>query len=249
MAITLDELLGRNRTDERQNIDAFPPMEEYTARRAEGNMYTAPERPKFDIERRPYTPPRSVEETRRYEASRPYEAPRSEEYRPSDRAREYEARYERYDAVREMPVERDYRRDYPVADADRGGFYQFAATDTERAPGQELYDRLSMTSTAAAEQERIARQSYAENYAENYRKENVRTRRKVRLGLKAKLIIAAYAVVFAVIAILIGVNARPLNRGTAAVPSSGEALAASQAENSATSSAIQYGYEVDVELP
>lgn len=32
MAITLDELLGRNRTEERQNFDAFPPMEEYTAR-------------------------------------------------------------------------------------------------------------------------------------------------------------------------------------------------------------------------
>lgn len=249
MAITLDELLGRNRTEERQNFDAFPPMEEYTARRAEGNMYTAPERPKFDIERRPYTPPRSVEETRRYEASRPYEAPRTEEYRPSDRAREYEARYERYDAVRERPVERDYRRDYAESDVNRGGFYQFAATDTDRAPGQELYDRLSMTSTATAEQERVARQSYSENYAETYRKENVRTRKKVRLGLKAKLIIAAYAVVFAVIAILIGVNARPLNKGTAAVPSSGAVSAAASAdyaENSVTSSAIQYGYEVTV---
>ena len=71
----------------------------------------------------------------------------------------------------------------------------------------------------------------------------------MRLGLKAKLIIAAYAVVFAVIAMLIGVNARPLNKGTAAVPSSGAVAAAASAdyaENSVTSSAIQYGYEVTV---
>ena len=53
MAITLDELLGRNRTEEQRNFDAFPPMEEYTARRASGSTYTAPERPRFDIERRP----------------------------------------------------------------------------------------------------------------------------------------------------------------------------------------------------
>ena len=57
-----------------------------------------------------------------------------------------------------------------------------------------------------------------EDYAAKYRAENG-TRKKKRFGLKAKLIIAAYVVVLAIVGVLIIVNAVPLNEGTAAVPS------------------------------
>ena len=106
-----------------------------------------------------------------------------------------------------------------------------------------------MTSTATAEQERVARQSYSENYAETYRKENVRTRKKVRLGLKAKLIIAAYLVVVVLVSVLIIVNAKPLNNGTAKVPSSSAVGAYVQefepeTANNPISSQIEFGYEI-----
>ena len=58
----------------------------------------------------------------------------------------------------------------------------------------------------------------AEDYAAKYRAENG-TRKKKRFGVKAKLIIAAYVVVLAIVGVLIIVNAVPLNEGTAAVPS------------------------------
>lgn len=240
MAITLDELLGRNRTEEQRNFDAFPPMEEYTARRASGSTYTAPERPQFDIERRPYTPPRTVEEVREYASSSPYMAPRREEYREPERAEEYTSRYAYRPEPRQAPARPEERRS-------EGGFYEFAATDTERASGQDLYDRLS-ANTRVSEQETAARRSYGSDYAERYRTENVPKRKRARLGLKAKLIIAAYAVVFAVISILIIVNAGALNRGSAAVPAGNGAAVADAfvAAHTADAGEIEYGYDAEM---
>ena len=135
------------------------------------------------------------------------------------------------DAPSDAGYDRGYEESARSAYADErgaraysGGLYEFTRNDAERASGEDLYDRLSATGTASAAKtagyERAARESYvSEDYAAKYRAEH-KTKKKARFGLKAKLIIAAYVIVVAIVGILIIVNAKPLNNGTAAVPSS-----------------------------
>lgn len=220
MAITLDELLGRDRGSAADTFDTdrFPSYGEFTARRSQSDAVNYDSADgygyDYDLARRAPSAPRSAEAAREYEASRPYRAPREEEYRAADyAARDYSA-----------PVRED-RAYAPERDRSYGGresgLYEFTRNDAERASGEELYERLSSSGAAqnSVRSEQAARASYmTEDYAAKYRAENG-TRKKKRFGLKAKLIIAAYVVVLAIVGVLIIVNAVPLNEGTAAVPS------------------------------
>lgn len=258
MAITLDELLGRNqaRNSSETTVDRFPSYDDYTASRRVQEPAGYADRPVYNFESRPYTAPRSVESARAYEASRPYEAPRVDEYRNGG--------YNSFDArpaLRREPADyaseatyngyADYRTDArPVDNAN--GLYDFTVKDTERPSDNELYDRLSMSSTGAATMQsaQAARASYNEDYVEKYREANgAKAKRRIHLGLKAKLLIAAYVVVIVLISVLIIVNAKPLNNGTATVPSSSSVSAYVQevdldAANNSVSSQIQFGYEI-----
>ena len=190
-----------------------------------------------------------MESARAYEASRPYEAPRVDEYRPVD----YSTAFDRRAASpRESYAPENGYAPYPEdvrparrEDAARGGLYEFTVNDAERASSEDLYNRLSGVSPSAqsAQRERAARESYAENYAEKYRAAN-KARKRPKLGIKAKLLIAAYVAVVVIVSVLIIVNAKPLNDGTAAVPSSSVTALAEDGANNQTSSQIEFGYEV-----
>ena len=217
---TLSILLGRDRGSAAATFDTdrFPSYGEFTARRSQSDAVNYDSAGgygyDYDLARRAPSAPRSAEAAREYEASRPYRAPREEEYRAADHlARDYSA------PVRE---DRAYAPERDRAyDGRESGLYEFTRNDAERASGEELYERLSSSGTAqnSARYEQAARASYmTEDYAAKYRAENGAKKRK-RLGLKAKLIIAAYVVVLAIVGVLIIVNAVPLNEGTAAVPS------------------------------
>ena len=219
MAITLDELLGRNRggANEPASVDSFPSYDAYTARRTENGSPAGYDRPayNYDFRTRPYEAPRSVESARAYEASRPYEAPRVDEYRPVDYSTAFDRRAA---APRESYAPENGYAPYPEdvrparrEDAARGGLYEFTV--------------------------------YAENYAEKYRAAN-KARKRPRLGIKAKLLIAAYVAVVVIVSVLIIVNAKPLNDGTAAVPSSSVTALAEDGANNQNLSQIEFGYEV-----
>ena len=218
MAITLDELLGRGRGESPQDaaVDRFPSYGEFTARRTARDDAASPAPGGYgqghDRARRVRAamPPRAAEGAREYEASRPYRAPREEEYRADYSVRE-----------RSLPSDAGYDRER--GRAGESGLYEFTRNDAERASGEELYERLSSTGSVqnSARYEQAARASYlSEDYAAKYRAENG-GKKKRRFGLKAKLLIAAYVIVLAVVGVLIIVNAVPLNEGTAAVPASG----------------------------
>lgn len=253
MAITLDELLGRNRGAAPENtVDSFPSYDAYTARRTQDGAPSEYARSayNYDFETRPYTAPRSVESARAYEAARPYEAPRVDEYRPLD----YSSSLDRRTASVQnnyapesgyAPYEDNARTARRADDRSRGGLYEFTLNDTERASSEELYGRLSannLTPAQAAQSARAAKESYAENYAERYRAAN-KARKRPKLGLKAKLIIAAYVAVVLIVSVLIIVNAKPLNDGTASVPSSSVTAFAEDGAHNQALSQIEFGYE------
>ena len=98
MAITLDELLGRDRGSAADTFDTdrFPSYGEFTARRSQSDAVNYDSADgygyDYDLARRAPSAPRSAEAAREYEASRPYRAPREEEYRAADyTARDYSA--------------------------------------------------------------------------------------------------------------------------------------------------------------
>ena len=221
MAITLDELLGRNRggANEPASVDSFPSYDAYTARRTENGSPAGYDRPayNYDFRTRPYEAPRSVESARAYEASRPYEAPRVDEYRPVDYSTAFDRR----------------------AAAPRESY----APENGYAPYPEDVRPARREDAQSAQRERAARESYAENYAEKYRAAN-KARKRPRLGIKAKLLIAAYVAVVVIVSVLIIVNAKPLNDGTAAVPSSSVTALAEDGANNQNLSQIEFGYEV-----
>lgn len=263
MAITLDELLGRNQNANvaAAPVDRFPSYDDYTAsRRAQEpvNDYAAPAaRPAYNFESRPYTAPRSVEAVREYEASRPYEAPRFNEYRnggynsmdahlaTATKERTY-ASEEEYNSY--LAYNAPAREEQPARN-----LYEFTVNDRERKSDEDLYGRLSMSggaATATMPDAHVQRESYAENYVERYREQcGVQSRKRMHLGLKAKLLIAAYLVVVVLVSVLIIVNAKPLNNGTAKVPSS-SAIGAYVQEfepetaNNPISYQIEFGYEI-----
>ena len=87
MAITLDELLGRNTQSAQQDsVERFPSYEDFKARNSV-NQYpqaNAQQPVRYNFDMAPAQAPRSVESVRNYEASRPYVAPQSSEYQTRD---------------------------------------------------------------------------------------------------------------------------------------------------------------------
>lgn len=248
MAITLDELLGRNQTrNSSETVDRFPSYDDYTAsRRMQDSAVAYDNKPVYNFETRPYTAPRSAESARAYEASRPYEAPRVDEYRAMDYSAALDERFAERQRRYESEAGYSAYDNYEPSRTPSRGLYEFTVNDAERASGDELYDRLSMTSDAAVSTSaaQAAKASYNENYAERYREAN-KTKRRLHLGLKAKLIIAAYVIVVVLIGVLIIVNAKPLNAGTAKVPSASGAVYASTIPETHIShyDAIDFGYD------
>lgn len=88
MAITLDELLGRNTTrNSTQTVERFPTYEDYLSSRSrEKRAAAAEEEPRYNynFQARPNSASISEESVRRTEASRPYTLPESREYQDID---------------------------------------------------------------------------------------------------------------------------------------------------------------------
>ena len=77
MAITLDELLGRNTQSvaQQNSVERFPSYEDFQSSRNTYAQQTEPQNVRYNFDIAPAQAPRSVESVRNYEANRPYVAP------------------------------------------------------------------------------------------------------------------------------------------------------------------------------
>ncbi len=260
MAITLDELLGRNtREVTNGNVESFPSYEDFKTSRA--NQYTQAQpvqNTRYNFDMAPAREVRSTESVRNYEASRPYVAPQAVEYQQRE--------YPFYDNLQQRaqyaPVQ--YQEQAPVQTYDQvqyaqpqvrqavpehQGFYEFTAQDTERASDQELYARLAhtdMSNTPVFEdnaQQAVQRTGLFARKAQ--KTQNVsEQKQRARLNTKGKIILGVYLAVIALVASLIIVNATKINQGKAVTPTS--QIKASQEANNTESFAIDSQYEVRV---
>lgn len=238
MAITLDELLGRNTTTTQDSVERFPSFEEFKSSRG-GNVQQNVEQnnTRYNFDMRPYQAPRSEETLRAYEAQRPYVAPQANEYQKRD----FDA-YDNIRARRQQPVqyqmkESDYvgRYDdtaYIVRDNAQSSrvnsLYEFTAQDNDRLSERELYGKLSHTDDSRRpifdreESAQVVNQKsgiFARNVQNT--ESHVGEKSKARLNTKGKIILGVYLAVIALVAVLIIVNASKINHGKAVTPTSG----------------------------
>ncbi len=273
MAITLDELLGRNtRTANDETIERFPSYEDFSSHtRNQEPSYDQQERQNFTV--RQYSAPRNPEQEREYAASRPYVAPRSNEYQAGS--------YDFYDVVQNRrtarvaePIAQNAEQDYGYANYQayanpayqtaerRQNLYEFTRNDHDRLSDDELYEKLSSTSApsqtafapraaapvqrAAAPMQRanssVERTSEFSAVRPSYKSQSAK---KSRLNTKGKILLAVYVAVIVLVAVLVIINARDINKGDAVTPTSSVGAYASAAieSNSTEIGVIQYGYD------
>lgn len=260
MAITLDELLGRNTREVASgSVESFPSYEDFKTSRA--NQYTQAQpvqNSRYNFDMAPAREVRSTESVRNYEASRPYVAPQAVEYQQREypfydslqqRAQYAPVQYQEQAHVQTYEqvqyAEPQVRQSAPA----HQGFYEFTAQDTDRASEQELYARLAhteMSNTPVFEdsaQQAVGRTGLFARKAQ--KTQNVsEQKQRARLNTKGKIILAVYLAVIALVASLIIVNATKINQGKAVTPTS--QIKASQEANNTESFAIDSQYEVRV---
>lgn len=229
MAITLDELLGRNtQSVSRSSVENFPSYEEFNASRNQNySAQPVQNSVRYNFDPIPAREVCSEESVRAYEASRPYVTPQNSEYQN----REY-AFYDNLNAQRAQHAQPLYvpvKTYDPVAQAmvqyaqpQQQSFYEFSAQDEERLSNEELYNKLSYTqSNAPAFNEQTSKQrtSVFARKAEKVQ-DTTETRQRGRLNTKGKIILAVYVAVIALVTSLIIVNATKINQGKAVTPTS-----------------------------
>lgn len=234
MAITLDELLGRNTQTTQSGVERFPSYEEFQSTRGSaqsrinnGNEY------RYNYDVAPAQAVRSAESVRDYEANRPYVTPQSSEYQSReypfyDNIRQRRENAYQQPVMQQMPVQQmpqnmtqapvmpvqpqqmptyDYNQ-YAGTRQTPQSLYEFTAQDCDRLSEAELFNKLAHTEQE--EQNVYARQEQKE--------EAVRKTR--RLNAKGKVIVGLYLAVIALVVTLIAVNASKINSGDAVTPSS-----------------------------
>ena len=221
MAITLDELLGRNTQQSQETYDRFPTYEEFHSQRA-GSRNVAQENTRYDFEVRPMEM-RSEESVRSYAASQPYAAPQQSEYQQRDYAfyQNLEQRPSAYNGY----VQDSYAQTY-VQPAPQN-LYEFTRQDNDRLTDAELLAKLEHTDISRRPIFDRAEETVAQPQRFSLFKRNAQKsvavqgeKKHARLNTKGKIILAAYVAVVAIVAVLIIVNASKINKGRAVTPSS-----------------------------
>lgn len=254
MAITLDELLGRNtQSVSNQSTTQFPSYENFKSSR---NTYAQSNNReqnnvRYNFDMAPAQAPRSVESVRNYEANRPYVAPQSSEYQTRE--------YPFYDNLRANSVAQPVQYQAPVQTYEQPqyvqaqtmqpaqeNFYEFTAHDSDRLSDQELYDRLAYGSVnqPAFNQEKKRTSIFARNAEKT--QDMSEQKQRARLNTKGKIILGVYIAVIALVASLIIVNATKINEGKAVTPTSKVGTVATQNANNTESFEIDSKYEVRI---
>lgn len=253
MAITLDELLGRNTQTAQNAVDSFPSYEEFRSTRAATQNRVEQTNTRYNFDVAPVQSLRSAESVREYEQNRPYVAPQSNEYQTRD--------YAFYDNLRQQAPVRPQQTQQtvtpvqqPVREYDNGAYvvsrpqnlYEFTAQDTDRLSDEELYNRLAHTDVSYGRQESVSEQNM---FARKAQRTQSRQQEKThgRLNAKGKAILGVYIAVIALVISLIVVNATKINKGEAVTPTSAiNDKVAVQNANILESLQIDSNYEVRV---
>lgn len=230
MAITLDELLGRNTKTIQPSVERFPSYEEFQSSRMSSNSRVEQEPVRYNFDMAPAQSLRTAESVRNYEQNRPYITPQSSEYQARDYAFYQNLQPQQQVApmqqvvaqpvmmqpvIMAQPVQQVAPIQQVVAkpQVESETLYQFTAQESS-ANEQELFDRLSLTSMPSKTTQRTSVFQRRMQKTESKAGE----KQHAKLNIKGKLIIGAYMAVIAIVVALIAVNATKINQGEALQP-------------------------------
>ena len=241
MAMTLEDVLGRNTQQVSSRITQFPSYEEFNNGRTYNNAQQQPVQDTsmndYDyFAPRPYTQPMSAEQVRDYNAGQTYYAPQQNEYNQQKRIDSIIDQY--------LANQQNQKLDEPDVSLDNEfsprfgreeykplSLFEFTVQDKDRLSNGELDSKLSysassqMTMAFNGEVDAVTapiyraekKQSKLAQKLAQLREQKEQKQRK--LGLKGKILIGVYVAVIVAVVILIGVNAKKINSGNALVPS------------------------------
>ncbi len=248
MAITLDELLGRNtKTDSGVDTSRFPSYDDYRSRR-ESAVAVREREADADLDYR-----------RGSFGTSDYRTPEYDAYEISENNGFVGGSYSRADRIiergeRGIANERARREDF-YARSDRGSLYGFTATDNDRLPERELEQKLSYSNEhyrpvldrAAGEAMTARERAFAPFRTSEEETVKATGKKRAKLNTKGKVILAVYLALIVLVAVLIIVNAGAINKGEAVTPTSEvEYLSVSETVNASAQTGYNFsGIQID----
>ncbi len=270
MAITLDELLGKNMTNsEVEQAPQFPSYENFKTSRNDVSQPVS-QNERIQPRNNAYNGRNSSsviteEQIRNYNAESPFVKPRNAEFqtrdfdfisslqRPSfgeNRDAFTRAREENGIAIKNTYSETNSFAK-PTNSQNLADLHQFTYNDKDRLSERELMAKLEHSGANVAKIN-AAPEYFSQNETSSRSLKNVKEnkvteysaeKKKAKLNTKGKVILAVYIAVIILVAVLIIVNAGDINRGTVAAPSSNSIVrTVSSVENNYNSS---YNFESD----
>lgn len=267
MAITLDELLGRNTQTVQSGVERFPSYEEFQSTRGttQSRMNNGSDyRYNYDVA--PAQAVRSAESVRDYEATRPYVAPQSSEYQTREYPFYENIRQRRENAyqqpisqmpmqqmqqpMQQMPMDMTQAPVMPQQPQQMPQYDYNQYAQTRQTP-QSLYEFTAQDCDRLSEAELYNKLAHTEQedqnvYARSEQKEETARKAHSRLNTKGKVIVGLYLAVIALVVTLIAVNASKINSGDAVTPSSHIQDNSAVQMHNMESSQIDSNYEVRI---
>ena len=237
--MTIDDVLGRNVQQVNRRIDSFPSYEEFSNRSYNNAQPTVQASPMNDYDyfaQRPYTQPMNAEQVRDYTASQAYSVPQQREYA----RRDINSIIDQYVANQQnekldepdVSLDNEFSPRFGREEYKPLSLFEFTARDNDRLSNGELDAKLGYSSNSqltmafngevapvVAPQPIIKREKRQSRLAQKLAQVKAQKEQKQRkLGLKGKILLGVYVAVIVAVVILIGVNAKKINTGSALVP-------------------------------
>lgn len=238
MAMTLEDVLGRNTQQVNNRITQFPSFEEFSGRSYNNAQQTVQDASMNDYDYfapRPYTQPMSTEQVRDYNARQAYYAPQQNEYAH----RNIDSIIDQYVANQQnqkldepdVSLDNEFSPRFGREEYKPLSLFEFTVQDKDRLSNGELESKLSysassqMTMAFNGEVDAISAPIYRPEKKQSRLAQKLaqlkaqKEEKQRKLGLKGKILIGVYVAVIVALVILIGVNAKKINSGNALVPS------------------------------
>ena len=239
MAMTIDDVLGKNVQQVNNRISEFPSYAEFSSRsyNAQPTVQASPVNDYDYFAQRPYTQPMNVQQVKDYTASQVYSVPQQREYVQQQRnindiIDQYVANQqnEKLDEP-DVSLDNEFSPRYGKEEYKPLSLFEFTQRDNDRLSNGELDAKLGYSSNSqltmafngevapVVSRPIIRREKKQSRLAQKFAQIKAQKEQKQRkLGLKGKILIGVYVAVIVAVVILIGVNAKKINTGSALVP-------------------------------
>ena len=231
MAITLEDLFGKNIKTPTEKVDTFPTYEEFSSRNSSTQVaQNTVQDNKYDyFAPRQYVQPMSVDEVREHNASRSYIRPQNNEFNE-----QYMNNYAQVQEVlppADVSLDNEFSPRLGNEEYKPLSLFDFTVHDHDRLSNGELDSKLSYSASKQmyiafngeiASKPAVQVTQKVKKEKKNLFKSHIAHRekegKKKRLSLKGKIIIGAYIALIVTVVVLIGVNAKKINNGLSLAP-------------------------------